>query len=121
MILVEVANTPYSNIDTRNLLPFEKEGLAFRKFKSLQKFVERCSSREQYFLVSNKVRLFPGRLEHLRRVACLYPHAVVYSNLDGIIFDKTLFVLSGQAVKDCEGDWDKLKYLGYQLINSADI
>ena len=109
MILAQIANTSYNLANLNRLLPQERELLTIEDFESLEALVKECVLRERYILIKSTLQLNPGEIEELWNEVSIQPYCVVLREDD-------ILSLTGNAIKECEGNWDKLKDLGYSLI-----
>jgi len=115
MILAQIANTLYDSVNLDRLLPYERGLLKVERFDSLTGFIDKCAARGRYVLIKNTVVLDPGDIERLSEESSMHSYDVIGFGKE-IFFEDSFFSLTGNAIKECEGDWSRLKDLGYSLI-----
>lgn len=115
MILAQIVNTPYNSVNLNRLLPLEREFLRVEEFSSLEELVKNCNPRERYVFIREETQLDPGQIELLANEACLHPYHIVSWENSETFFEDKVFSLTGNAIKECEGHWERLHDLGYPL------
>ncbi len=120
MILARIANTSYNSVALSRLSPEERVFLKEEQFASLDELVKKCNPRERYVLIKDDVVLDPGDLDRLQREVAGYIHCVASVGSQGLAFEDEFFSVTGNAIKECEGNWGKLISLGYPLIKISE-
>lgn len=83
-------------------------GIKVKHYACFDNFVRLCNPKEHYIFITNNLTFNVAELEVLQETALLHPYAFVQS--------KGAFCLRGYAIKECQGNWDRLEQLGYEVI-----
>lgn len=83
-------------------------GINVKHYACFDNFVGLCNPKEHYIFITDNSTFNVVELEVLQETALLHPYALVQS--------KGAFCLRGYAIKECQGNWDRLEQLGYEII-----